>query len=246
MTDTLKLTKKNPVFNTIQGEGIFVGRPSTFVRAFGCNLDCVWCDTKYSWDPNAESWGMTTHTVGEVFEIMSGQPGGIMADVIFTGGEPTLQLGMLTQLMDLINENQGGHRFTIETNGTRFHPRLRRFDLVSASPKPWRFKRDMEELELITVHAKQAQFKVVVQNEQEVKDSIDLFAHLFVRVRDRIWKQGTGREVEDITFILQPETSKGKEWFQKVAEAARLSYLPPDIRRMVRVLPQVHALLGVE
>jgi len=41
------------VFYSIQGEGATAGLPAVFVRLQGCSVGCVWCDTKYSWDPEA-------------------------------------------------------------------------------------------------------------------------------------------------------------------------------------------------
>lgn len=40
------------VFRSIQGEGLEIGKEAVFVRMSGCNLKCVWCDTKHSWAGN--------------------------------------------------------------------------------------------------------------------------------------------------------------------------------------------------
>ena len=54
------------IFSSIQGEGIWVGTPSIFVRVSGCNLRCVWCDTPYaSWNPEGPLM-----TVGEIVDAV--------------------------------------------------------------------------------------------------------------------------------------------------------------------------------
>ncbi len=40
----------NEIFKSIQGEGPNFGKPAIFLRTAQCNLKCIWCDTKYTWD----------------------------------------------------------------------------------------------------------------------------------------------------------------------------------------------------
>ena len=37
-------------FYTIQGEGFYQGQAAYFIRLAGCDVGCVWCDVKESWD----------------------------------------------------------------------------------------------------------------------------------------------------------------------------------------------------
>ena len=109
------------VFTSLQGEGLRIGAPSTFVRLVGCNLSCAWCDTPYTWRPDMFDAGtlMTPEAIAARFEA---------DDVVITGGEPTLHdLGPLL-------ERCLGHFVTVETNATRFVDDDR-VGLWSLSPK---------------------------------------------------------------------------------------------------------------
>jgi len=92
----------NEVFGpTIQGEGPNVGRPAVFLRLYGCNLRCQWCDSKYSWDSvhydaSQEVHVMTTQEAA--FEVMKHLPDTVDLLVV-TGGEPMLQQERLADLM---------------------------------------------------------------------------------------------------------------------------------------------------
>jgi 7-carboxy-7-deazaguanine synthase len=100
---------------TLQGEGPSVGQRALFIRLSGCNLDCSWCDTPYTWDwtrfdQAAESSEMT---VAEVVGWVRARDGDL---VVITGGEPLMQRGSLVPLVAALHGL--GRRMEIETDGT--------------------------------------------------------------------------------------------------------------------------------
>lgn len=91
------------IFDSIQGEGEWMGVMKTFVRFAGCNLKCPFCD-------EASKYGNATEmSIAEIVAACK-QNG-----VVLTGGEPTIQ----PCLNDLITAlHLEGHAVAIETNGT--------------------------------------------------------------------------------------------------------------------------------
>ena len=71
----------NEIFYSLQGEGAYTGTPSIFIRLAGCNLRCPFCDTKH------ESYKVLTKE-----EIMAQIANFTAKHIVFTGGEPSLQL----------------------------------------------------------------------------------------------------------------------------------------------------------
>lgn len=95
------------IFTSIQGESTYAGLPCTFVRLAGCNLRCLYCDTKYSYGDGIEM------TPGNIISRV-GLAGVALVEI--TGGEPLLQkeeTRLLTR--DLLEE---GYEVLIETNGS--------------------------------------------------------------------------------------------------------------------------------
>jgi len=120
--DDGQVLQVNEIFYSIEGEGLRVGQPTTFVRLARCNLRCPFCDTEFD--------SFTPMRVGEVVAQVRRHPA---AWVCLTGGEPLGQhLEPLARALC-----QAGYRLHIETNGTvRPDPRL--FDLIehwTVSPK---------------------------------------------------------------------------------------------------------------
>ncbi len=99
-----KLYPVNEIFDSIQGEGFWTGIPATFIRFHGCNLRCLWCDTKETWSGRAEHL-----TTAQILAMVH------FEHVVITGGEPLLYdlTGLLNQL------HQSGNKIHIETNGTQ-------------------------------------------------------------------------------------------------------------------------------
>lgn len=95
--------KVNEIFLSVQAEGRNTGRLAVFVRLSGCNLKCPFCDTEH--EPFTEMTGEEINT-----EINRLAPD-METLVIFTGGEPTLQLKDTEELA-------AGHPRAMESNGT--------------------------------------------------------------------------------------------------------------------------------
>lgn len=122
---------------TIQGEGRFAGTPVMFVRTSGCNLDCSWCDTPFTWDWTGKNGTVydrakeqTTMTIDDVIVGLEQLGMDIFTHtVVVSGGEPLLQATAVTELVNAI-----GVPVHVETNGTR--PPLPMNDVTySVSPK---------------------------------------------------------------------------------------------------------------
>ena len=99
-------------FYSIQGEGVTAGRPAVFVRLQGCSVGCVWCDTKYSWDPAA---GREVTLDGLLDEVAAFP----CRRVVVTGGEP-LESPLFTPLVGALAGR--GYTVEVETSGTLAPP----------------------------------------------------------------------------------------------------------------------------
>jgi 7-carboxy-7-deazaguanine synthase len=87
------------IFETVEGEGLKSGFPTTFVRVFNCNLRCTWCDTTYSYAPaKAEFFATIQEITEKVTELGN-------VNVCLTGGEPLMHgeksLALIKEIADL-------------------------------------------------------------------------------------------------------------------------------------------------
>ena len=117
-------------FYTLQGEGFHSGKAAYFIRLAGCDVGCVWCDVKESWDAAEHPHHSIQHLVNGAL----GFPGRL---AVVTGGEPLLyNLDALTAEL-----KQAGFQTNIETSGA--HPLSGEWDWICFSPK--KFKKPLPE-----------------------------------------------------------------------------------------------------
>ncbi len=112
-------------FYTLQGEGAHQGRAAWFIRLGGCDVGCVWCDVKESWDAAAHPH----KTVKEIVQEAVAYPGRL---AVVTGGEPLMHnLDELT-----VRLHEAGFETNIETSGA--HPLSGQWDWICFSPKKFK------------------------------------------------------------------------------------------------------------
>jgi 7-carboxy-7-deazaguanine synthase len=112
-------------FYTIQGEGAYQGQAAYFIRIAGCDVGCVWCDVKDSWDADKHP----ILSLEEIVKTAAENPGRL---AVVTGGEPLMY--DLTSLCTVLKGN--GFRRHIETSGA--YPVSGEWDWICFSPKKFK------------------------------------------------------------------------------------------------------------
>lgn len=141
MQQTLVNTATLPVmesFYTIQGEGFYQGKAAYFIRLGGCDVGCVWCDVKESWDASVHPQRTVQEIVDEVTNSCPAGDNGHGPVIVITGGEPLMHnLNELTQAL-----RAQGYQTNVETSGS--WPLSGTWDWICLSPK--KFKAPLPEV----------------------------------------------------------------------------------------------------
>ena len=139
------------IFLSVQGEGRSLGQLRSFLRLSGCNLQCYWCDTPYTWNWEGTDWPhiddagskpakylQSQESVDMRFDAIAATIAELGAEgLVITGGEPLVQMSGLTSLIRLLKTGEPQLVVEIETNGTIApSPELAGLvDLFMVSPK---------------------------------------------------------------------------------------------------------------
>src|SRR5579859_1422592 len=134
-------------FYTLQGEGFHEGKAAYFIRLGGCDVGCVWCDVKESWDAGKHPRRLVEELVAEASE----HPGRL---AVITGGEPLMH--DCTELTGALR--RAGFATHIETSGA--WPLSGEWDWICLSPK--KFKAPLPE-----IVPRANELKVVIYNKTD-------------------------------------------------------------------------------
>lgn len=235
------------VFTSVQGEGPYVGCRQLFIRLAGCNLNCAYCDTPFEaeshwrWETRPGEGGFTKAPNPVEPDRLAGRVASLPLDeyhaVSLTGGEPLLQPQFLARFLAQLGP--GRPRVYLETNGTLV-PALERvlrycdiiamdIKLPSVSGKPM----PAGHAAFLKVAAAREVFVKVVVGENTTAGEIRTAAGLIRAVDDRI------------PFIIQPITINGRPGAVSGARLLEWQRDACELLRDVRVIPQMHHIIGL-
>ena len=181
-------------FYTLQGEGRYTGHPSYFIRLGGCDVGCVWCDVKESWDASKHPQVAIEDMVG--FVENSKAP-----IAVITGGEPLMH--NLHELTALLRHKK--IRTHIETSGA--HPLSGAWNWICLSPK--KFKAPLDK---VIVAANE--LKVVVYH----KSDFDWAEQYAAKVNDDclLYLQPEWSKEKEITPLIINYIQQNPKWILSV------------------------------
>lgn len=226
----------NEIFSSIQGEGIYLGKRQIFVRFAECNSYCGYCDEKIGTVPSF--WGLSPFSVSQLYNaiLCLDKKEGPHEGISFTGGEPLAYADFLKGLLPKLKRR---FQIYLETNGTlpgELKKIIRHVDVVAM------------DIKLPSVTGYKSYWKDH-EDFLKVASKKDVFVKLILSERGStsdIMKAGSIVKKIDkkIPIVLQPIVANGKVTDKLRALLVKYQkFLRKDIRD-VRVIPQVHKVLG--
>jgi organic radical activating enzyme len=244
------------IFSSVQGEGLYVGAPTVFVRFGGCDLRCAWCDSPQTWrparrcrieqEPGSARFREIDNPlrVEDADEAIAGLSPGTGDFVSLTGGEPLLQAEPLGELAERLRAR--GLRVYLETHGLEVAALERVCGSVDVISMDWKLTSDVRRESdgksgaVTPFHDQHQSFLTVAARRAEAL------------VKLVVTRRTSDEEVAEVCrriaatapatpLVLQPVTPFGK--VRETPDAARLLALVRQCREVletVRLVPQTH------
>ena len=215
------------IFSSIQGEGIYAGLRQIFVRCYGCNLNCNYCDTKLT--------VYEKYSPAKVYEMIQRFEGPYHS-ICFTGGEPLLQKDFLKTILGFIRHD--GLTSYLETNGTLPDALSDLIDDIDIIAMDFKFPTStgmrnfwQEHCEFLKTALKKNVFIKSIICFSTQKEDLEMAVSIISRVN------------KNVPFVLQPNFYEmSPSLLNKVRDLQKTALEKLDD---VRIIPQIHKLVGV-
>ena len=238
--------KISEIFSSIQGEGLYLGKRQIFVRFYGCNMKCAYCDTIYHYGDSPKTGTVPVkelsinEVINEIASLSLVRLGGTplyKSTVSLTGGEPLVHVGYLKLLLKKLKSL--GLETYLETNGTlpnALEDVIKMVDIIAMDIKLpssthdrsfW----DEHEKFLKIAKGREVFIKIIVTGNTK-KDEFEQAVRLIKNV------------AQTIPLIIQPVTPCG---IVKKASNTKLDNFynhASSVLKDVRIIPQVHKTMG--
>lgn len=223
---------------TIQGEGAVIGKKTVFIRTAGCDYQCSWCDSAFTWDGSGKD-DIKMMTANEIVEELKTIGLENFQHVTISGGNPAL-LKQLGELIDTLKDSN--LKIGLETQGTVWQDWMLRIDDLTISPKPpssgmetdyRRLTEMIEQLNDRVIHGN-VSLKVVIFDEKDLNYAKKI--HTMYSSVPFYLSVGN----EDLT--MENDVQLAQKLLQKLDWLVGKVINDPEFND-ARVLPQLHALL---
>ena len=240
-TENKARARVSEIFTSIEGEGIFVGKKTLFIRFSGCHLKCRWCDTKYALPLDSG----TDYQIDEIKDLIIKELQPFTFKVNFTGGEPLLQTEAVIELADFIKKQTNLKTYMESScfNSELFRKVLPYIDICKVEFKTDDSKvvddeeydnllsNEIKCLELAVESNKATYIKIVVTN----STNLESFKNLVYNISKKI------KPSDILGFVIQPSFGIDQPTVNKLLDTYDI--VQPMFPE-VRIIPQLHKEIG--
>ena len=242
-TENKARARVSEIFTSIEGEGIFVGKKTLFIRFSGCYLKCRWCDTKYALPLDSG----TDYQIDEIKDLIIKELQPFTYKVNFTGGEPLLQTEAVIELADFIKKHTNLKTYMESScfDSELFSKVLPYIDICKVEFKTDDSKvvedeeydnlisNEIKCLELAVESNKATYIKIVVTN----STNLESFKNLVYNISKKI------KPSDILGFIIQPSFGIDQPTVNKLLDTYDI--VQPMFPE-VRIIPQLHKEIGAK
>ena len=221
------------IFKSIQGEGKFVGVQQIFIRFFGCNMHCVWCDTPQSIGDTTQEF--KTYSINTLLKEVTAWQEEVQS-ISLTGGEPLMQVSFIQDLLPQLKKIKKD--IHLETNGIYYEELKEIINDVDVVAIDLKLPSSTQEKSFWIEHEKFLQeavkkevfIKAVISNKTEEND--------VVKARDLIASINP-----NILFILQPNSLEIRQGV--IEKCIKFQSIGLQKLQDVRVMLQMHKFMKI-